>query len=445
MDDLKKLKIKINLNKIFVIFLIITISHFTSYGYWYEEPEIYETKNVDDMWWLRKKQRDELKQKQENELKKKIEEDKKKEFKDKKMKWLYSDSDTTNFAKNKWELIDDDNDGKYYKYYFDTDGYLLIDTVTYDYKIVDNKGREINENYEPIIYDSFENMVYGDGIVVDEDNSYILPKSEPSKIVVPNNVVLKKTEKIYDNTIDRDVLLYENKSYRFLKQIKGTIKNNTIWKASSLKGNGGYIIFNNPKNNFNKMSGTVAMEYYEFKNVGYCVLKVYDADLYDKYNEYNRLDELKEIYTTSSLNEVDYENFNFTFDRSISRLRFEIETEEENKSITFYLKNLKYGFSKSVFRDELIRKAEEEEEIEELKRLGIYVEDYWNLDTLDEDGNNIEDDEDVENNEISLKSTEETKAYEDVIRDRKTGPSFDKDLNEKIDTQKIGPAFNNTE
>ena len=108
--------------------------------------------------------------------------------------------------------------------------------------------------------------------------------------------------------------------------------------------------------------------------------------------------------------------------------------------MTCYLKNLKYGFCKFAFRDELIRKREEEEEIQDLKRLGIYVEDLWIIDDIDEDGNVVEDDK-YEKDEKNSYIVDETKSYEDKVRERKTGPSFDKDLNEKIDTQKTGSAF----
>ena len=35
-----------------------------------------------------------------------------------KIKWLYEDTDITRFPKDKWEVIDDDNDGIAYNYYF---------------------------------------------------------------------------------------------------------------------------------------------------------------------------------------------------------------------------------------------------------------------------------------------------------------------------------------
>ena len=109
---------------------------------------------------------------------------------------------------------------------------------------------------------------------------------------------------------------------------------------------------------------------------------------------------------------------------------------------------MKYSFSKEAFKNELIKKKEKEEEIEELKKLGIYVEDFWDLDIVNEDGTDIEeeiDDED-ENDEITNFNygfNEERTSYEDIVRDKNTGPSFDRVLNEKIDKQKVGPAFTN--
>ena len=145
MEDLKKLKSK---TKIIFIITILSIACMSidAYASWYEEPEIYETENIDSKWWLSRKQKEAEKQKQAIELNKKIEENKNKDFKDKNIRWLYSDFDTTRFPKNKWEIIDEDGDSIGYNYYFDKDGYLLIDTITPDYKIVDGKGREVDVN-----------------------------------------------------------------------------------------------------------------------------------------------------------------------------------------------------------------------------------------------------------------------------------------------------------
>ena len=83
--------------------MILSIAYVYSdtYAAWYEEPEIYETENVDSKWWLSRKQKEAERQKQFIELNKKIEENKNKDFKDKNIRWLYSDFDTTRFPKNK--------------------------------------------------------------------------------------------------------------------------------------------------------------------------------------------------------------------------------------------------------------------------------------------------------------------------------------------------------
>lgn len=436
--------------------MILSIAYVYSdtYAAWYEEPEIYETENIDSKWWLSRKQKETERQKQSIELNKKIEENKNKDFKDKNIRWLYSDFDTTRFPKNKWEIIDDDNDGIGYNYYFDKNGYLLIDTITPDYKIVDSKGREVDYNLRPIEYEINKNIVEEEMASNDISILYNLPIREPSKVLLSEGVVLKKQEKIFNFTINKDVLVYVSNSNRFIKEIKGTIYNELRWKkCSSLKGNGGYVVFNNPQNNFNKITGYIASQYNTFDDDNtICTLKVYDADLYDKYDTEHHLDDLDEIYKNDSFNNTDAIKFSFTFDRSIKKLRFLIESDGNYKNKTCYFKDLKYGFSKTAFVDELKRKREDEEEIEELKRLGIYVEDFFSFEALDEDGNIIEEDDETEheneNNDdriggISYTSDEEKRNYEDVIRDRNTGPAFHRDLKEKQDKNKIGPAYAN--
>ena len=224
MVDLKKLKSK---TKIVFIIMILSIVYVYSdtYAAWYEEPEIYETENVDSKWWLSRKQKEAEKQKQFIELNKKIEENKNKDFKDKNIRWLYSDFDATRFPKNKWEIIDDDNDGIGYNYYFDKDGYLLIDTITPDYKIVDGKGREVDYNLRPIQYEISKNIVEEETGSNDISILYNLPTREPSKVLLGEGVVLKKQEKIFDSTINKDVLDYVSSSNRFIKETKGTIYN----------------------------------------------------------------------------------------------------------------------------------------------------------------------------------------------------------------------------
>ena len=175
---------------------------------------------------------------------------------------------------------------------------------------------------------------------------------------------------------------------------------------------------------------------------------VYDADEYDKFEDMHHLYDIEEVYQNNSFYKTAPVKFSFTFDRSVKRLRFEIESTESSKSITCFFKDLKYGFNKTAFYDELVRKKENEEEIEELKRLGIYVEDMWSFEALDDNGEVIEiDDEETEheneNNDDyiggkSYVSDEETKSYEDVVRDRNTGPAFDESLQ---NIKEIGPGI----
>lgn len=443
---MSKEKLKNLLIRVVLVFLIIVVP-VNSHAGWYEEPEVYETKNIDSMWWLSKSKKEKLKNEQKEEIEKEKAENISKRIEDKKIKWLYDDNDITRFPKDKWEVIDEDNDGIAYNYYFDKEGYLFVDTITPDYKIVDKKGRETDYNLKAVKYSI--NQGNGSNIKVSVSDEYITSTKPPANILIGEGVVIRKKEKIYDNTLNKNVVDYIDKSNRFIKETRGTIYNEVKWKkCSSLKGNGGYVIFNNPSNNFNKISGYIAIEYNAYDVNTNIILKAYDADLYDELNDKHILDDIEEIYINSSIDKAGINKFSFTFDRSIKRIRFEVEVYGESKSLTCFIKDLKYSFSKKSFYDELIRKKEDEEELEELKRLGIYVENMWSFESLDENGEEIyEDDEETEheneNNDdriggISYVSDEETKNYEDVVRDRNTGPAFDENLK---NIKEVGPGI----
>ena len=431
-----------------LVLSIICMGQITFAG-WYEEPLVYETENIDAMWWLSKKKKEKLKNELDEEIEKKKHENEIEDMSDKRIKWLYDDNNITRFPKNKWELIDDDNDGIAYNYYFDKDGFLLVDTITPDYKIVDIKGREVDCDFRAIKYDLKEmNKTKAIQNELEETDIYVSSTYEPAKILIGEGVVLREKKRIYDNSKNKNLLDYIDKSNRFVKKTKATIYNEVYWKdCSSLKGNGGYVIFDNPDNNFNVVNGYIGIEFVSYEDNEQFIFKVYDADEYDKFEELHHMYDIEEIYVNDSFNNNDAAKFSFTFDRSVKRLRFEIETSDNNKSRTCYLKDLKYGFSKSAYQDELIRKKDKEEEIEELKRLGIYIEDLWSFEAIDEDGNVIEENEETEheneNNDDyiggkSYVSEEETKSYEDVVRDRNTGPAFDESLQ---NLKEVGPAF----
>jgi hypothetical protein len=53
--------------------------------------------------------------------------------------WRYNNDDGS-YEVNKWQWIDGNGDGVSEKYYFDEDGYCLIDTTTPDGSIVDSNG-----------------------------------------------------------------------------------------------------------------------------------------------------------------------------------------------------------------------------------------------------------------------------------------------------------------
>lgn len=452
MVDLKKLK-KIIFHSIIFSFVIISIK--PSYAIWYEEPIVMEKQdNIDSMWWLSKKKKEKLKKEQAEELIRWKEENKKSNH----IKWLYDENNITKYPSNKWEIIDENKTGVGYNYYFDENGYLLKDTITPDFKIVDKKGREVDNDLRPIVYYMTSHISQDEVInrkILDEAEEYKPIEKEPAKVIIGKGVVLRDKKKIYDNTKSKDMLLYVDASNRFIKETKGIIANEVRWKkCSSFKGNDGFLIFNNPDNNFNKVIGKIAMEYHTDEDDTEYVLKVYDADLYDRHNDTNTLYDLEEIYSNNMINKVSPYKFEFTFERSIKRIRFEIEVNGEHKNRTFFFKDMKYGFSKTAFYDEIIRKKEENEEIEELKRLGIWVneDEYVSFEALDEDGNIIEEyDEDVDEEynysyyddegDYHQISEIDEYTYEDKVRDKNTGPAFDKSIQNEHTWRDSGPAF----
>ena len=240
MVDSKKLRLKMN-RLLFISVPLIFVLCCVSYATWYEEPEIYETENIDSMWWLSKSKKEKLKNEQKEEIEKKKVENKSKSIENKKIKWLYDDNDITRFPKDKWEVIDEDNDGIAYNYYFDKNGFLLTDTLTPDYRIVDKKGREVDYNFRPIKHNLNKNKVeVNSGIVPDETSVYVPSTREPAKVLFGEGVTFREKEKIYDNSINKRVIDYVDSSNRFIRETKGIVYNEVRWKnCSSLKGNGG--------------------------------------------------------------------------------------------------------------------------------------------------------------------------------------------------------------
>ena len=107
------------------------------------------------------------------------------------------------------------------------------------------------------------------------------------------------------------------------------------------------------------------------------------------------------------------------------------------KNRAVYFKDLRFGFSKSAYIEELTRKREDQEEIDYLKSLGLYVEDDSYFDIIDEDGEILDEiDEELEDVEDFFDSNK----YYDEIMDKKSGPAFDEEL-KRLSDRKVGPHY----
>ena len=333
------------------------------------------------------------------------------------------------YDKSSWLLIDEDYDSYGYNYYFDEKGKLLYDTISPDYKIIDRYGREVDDDLEPILYsiEQFDNIP----TVSNADIVKIGLVSE--NVIVTDGVTLKNSDSIYDNKMNRNVIDYINSSLRFKKTTNGTIYDGSKWKSvSSLRNDGGYVIFNNPNNNFNKIVGKIAIEKIKGNEDINITFLVYDADLYELYNGYEYL--IDPLYETKIFNN-EPSNFSFSFFRTVKRLRFQIESDD-NKKVTCYLKDLKFGFNKQSYKEELLEAKDNEEYIKYLKQLGIYKTDeeiLLEIKALEEDSQSdyleYEDFNDIDiYDDIDLSSYERNYNKEQRFIDRKTGPAFDEYL-----------------
>lgn len=351
---------------------------------------------------------------------------------DKEVSKIQSFYDKGYYPKSSWMLIDSDLDGYGFNYYFNDKGKLAIDTVAPDYRIVDAYGREIDDDLIPIAY----KVTYSS--LSEATNSDTIKHGLTSDgIILGPGVVLKEKSKFYDNQMNRHVLDYIDTSLRFKKTTNCTIYDGSKWKkASSLKDDGGYVIFNNPQNNFNKIIGEISTQKLSDKDDTdtYVTLYVYDADLYELYCGHE--DSLEPLYETSAFNYDEPLEFNFTFFRTVKRLRFHIETSGVDKLRTCYLKDLRYGFNKAKYKEELEEAKEREEYIAYMKELGIYQSDeemLLELKALEEDSTSdyleYEDFNDI-NIYDNVDLSDYGKNYDKEQRaiDRRTGPAFDEYL-----------------
>ena len=288
-----------------------------------------------------------------------------------------------------WKLIDDDNDGIGYYYYFNKNGFILIDDITPDYKIVDASGRRIGYDGNPeskaiekIVFEEgdYDNSVYSaeileqiraeQGIVSENKGAissgqYLYAKDptvfdgpSPSdnlvietnpdgtaRYILGPNVVLrkKKNENLYDPMMDRNAPEYIKGGDKYSKKVNGTIFNKSKWKdVMAMKGTGATIVFENPKHNFNKIKGRIATHYFSYSDrTTVCTFYIYNED------------DGEELYSTSDFNYNSGVSFECVFPKKASAIRFELEVNGQYPSRVCYLRNCEFGFDKEAYEEEL--------------------------------------------------------------------------------------------
>ena len=357
-------------------------------------------------------------------------------------KWLERVNNEDSYIKNAFVLIPIATGSDIaYKYYFDNIGYLIVDNISKDYSILDKLGREIDQELMPVEYyigNKDFSIEHIEKFEDSKDDVYYVNKnksinSTPSQVIITDGVVFRnKLEKIFNTLIDRDMTKYIAGGSGYQTNVKGKTFKNGQWKgALKLRSNGSYVVFENHINNFNKVTGKIAMESISSSNrESRCRLAIYDKEEYDKGN----LDEC--LYMNSEFNYTDFKQISFTFDRSIQRIVFVLYIDGKQVNRSVYFKDLRFGFSKSAYIEELTRKREEQEEIDYLKSLGLYVEDDSYFDIIDEDGEIIDEIDEIDDIEDFFDSE---KYYDDLV-DRKSGPAFDEEL-KKLSEKRIGPHY----
>ena len=413
---------------------------------------------------------------------------------DGKIYWL--DTDGT-LALDGWKIIDDNNDGVGYYYYF-VNGFIMLDDITPDYKVIgiDGKRLDMNGLPESVNIKSIEKSDYDDleifsaeileQIKADDDTASVkkgftssgtlLIKKDydaenelspddfvvvdanadgTAKTLLGKNVVLKeeKDRRGYNTQMNKKMTEYIKGGDKYSKKVNGTIFNKTKWKeVMALKGTGASIVFENPSNNFNKLKGRIATHYFTYtERTTQCVLYIYD----DETNE--------EIYSNSSFNYNAGTTIETVFPRRTNRLRFELEVSGQYTSRICYLRNFEYGFDKSAYEDELYEMEVEEEynrrmgtqselteeELDALYELGeipLEGEDpgarYRRINNISDDywlnmEYDEEDDSVTAEMRASISEARKKQAEEDERRNKVSGPAFDENL--KNATEALGP------
>ncbi|MBR1454659.1 MAG: hypothetical protein IJ593_08485 [Lachnospiraceae bacterium] len=412
---------------------------------------------------------------------------------------FWYDADGT-FAINGWKIIDDDNDGIGYYYYFNENGFALVDDITPDYMIVDNDGKRLDMFGKPeeVKVENIDKSDFGDsGIFSAEILAQIEANSDVSTVkkgftssgaairtsdvnkdegpspadnivievnadgtarsILGLNVVLKdksNEKKGYNAQMERKMSEYIKGGDKYSKKVNGTIFNKTKWKeVMALKGTGATITFENPSNNFNKIKGRIATHYFTYSDrTTICTLSIYNDDT----NE--------ELYTTSEFNYNSGTSFECVFPRKANVIRFELEVTGQYTSRICYLRNCEFGFDREAYEDELYEdeieeeyrrkygtdsnaEEDEEEEFSDLGEIPLEGEDpgarYRRLNNISDDDYLLSIEYDEEDDSISaelrasISEARKKRDEENEARDRVSGPAFDKNL--VNETEALGP------
>ena len=301
--------------------------------------------------------------------------------------WL---NDDASYPKDGWIFLDDNNDGIGTFYYFDKNGKLLVDTITPDYRVVNEKGQLIdNKTGKPIVY-------YTNKDLAESSDKYEFPTPEDflkkelgysatsqelklakgkqtdtysskqtqttaytgakSQVLIGQNVVFHAEDEYFDPDIDRKVVNHITGGSEYSKKVNGTIFTKTKWSGViALKGDGSYFIADNEKNNFNRVKGKIATHYFTYSDrTTTCTFSIWDID-----NE-------EELYSTSGFNYNAGISFDVTFFKTkVNKLRFELSVEGQYPKRVVYIKDLFFSFDKQAYKEEL-EELEEESIIESM-------------------------------------------------------------------------------
>lgn len=377
--------------------------------------------------------------------------------------WLYSDihngiawiNPDSTFPVNQWYLIDEDGDGVGYYYYFDENGMLLMDNIAPDYRIVNQNGQRLLMNGEVETVGSV--IKTDEGVFIDEsdkdselyqlaqknslvslmsnktianelvekvkDNEFNViqnfDKDLTSSVILGKNVVIVEEKETFDPEIDRDVTKYIKNSNSFSKKVNGTTFTKVKWKgAMALKGNESFVDFENPQNNFNRIRGRVATHHFTYSDrTTVCSIEVF-ADG-------------EEVSTISGFDYNGGISFDVIFPRKTKTLRLYLSVEGQYPTRTVYLRDVKYSFNKVAFKEEL----EEDEERAEWERILREADPNYKPDS-EYDTTETETEAESEAEEPETNEAGNTKDEEE--NNKKSGPSFDKDLN-ATKSEALGP------